>query len=477
MAIAFRSATEAGTGSAGTTQVINVPSGVQDGDFLLAVIGTADGDTGSVSLSGTWQGPIVNNLNTGGSAPSPPGVSVYWRIASSEPASYTITDTESSGIAGQMLAFTGVDETTPIDVTTTTATGDGSNANPPSINYADTGAAIVVGAWWDSTTAVYSAVPSGYTSPDSLGAIVGNGGGNGLSLATAYDLTPAGDPEDPGTFTSSAEQWGSFTVALRAGPVDGAGMTLATAQFTQATAAAENPGTFDFEKSLPWGGITLALRQVAGVATKALSPTAKFDTITTTGTVTVQDAATIDGLTINADVILEDVVDLTDVTINGDLDIETAGTYDFSNVTVTGDTLNNDSGGNVSINASDGSSIPTSEPGTGNGEVDVQNSVAITIHVTDVSGTDIEDARVEVSATETVGTITDGDVLLTGLTNSSGILETTTFNYEVAFDPTGLDIQVKARKATSSPFYKPALFVGTVTTAGYSISRALISDE
>ena len=215
MAIAFRSATEAGTAVAATTQVINVPAGVVADDLLLLFIGTADGDTGSVSPSGTWQGPIVNNLNTGGAAPSPPGMSVYWRIAASEPASYTITDTESSGIAGQMLAFSGVDTTTPIDVTTTTAQGDSTNADPPSIDYLDAGAAIVVAAFWDSAGGDYTAVPSGYTSPDTLGAIVGTGGGNGLSLATAYDLTPAADPENPPAFTSSTEQWGAVTVALR----------------------------------------------------------------------------------------------------------------------------------------------------------------------------------------------------------------------------------------------------------------------
>lgn len=222
MAIGFRSATEAGTGAASTTQVISVPSGVQDGDLLLASIGTADGDTGSVSLNGTWQGPLVNNLNTGGSAPSPPGCSVYWRIASSEPASYTITDTESSGICGQMMAFTGVDQTTPIDVTTTTATGDSTNANPPSINHTGNGDEVtVVGAFWDSTTAVYSAPPTNYTSSGGLGAIIGTGGGNGLSMATAYRLTGLSDPEDPGTFTSSTEQWGAWTVVLRAAVSEG----------------------------------------------------------------------------------------------------------------------------------------------------------------------------------------------------------------------------------------------------------------
>ena len=61
------------------------------------------------------------------------------------------------------------------------------NANPPSIGSGAStdGYLTVVAAFWDSTSAIYSNVPSGYTSPDSLGSIVGNGGGNGNSMASA----------------------------------------------------------------------------------------------------------------------------------------------------------------------------------------------------------------------------------------------------------------------------------------------------
>jgi hypothetical protein len=48
-------------------------------------------------------------------------------------------------------------------------------------------------------------------------------------------------------------------------------------------------------------------------------------------------------------------------------------------------------------------------------------------------------------AAETVGTITTGDVLLEGLANSSGVIEDTGFNYEGAFDPSGLDVICRAR--------------------------------
>lgn len=572
MAIAFIAATEAGTASASPTQSINVPGGVNDGDFLIAFIATADGDTGSVSLPGAWTGPIVNNVNVGLPCPSPPGLSVYWRIASSEPGSYTITDTESSGIAGQMLAFSGVDPATPIDTVATPAIGSSTNADPPSADHSGAGGeAAVVGAIWDSTSAVYSAVPSGYVSPDTLGDIIGNGGGNGLSLATAYDLTIA-DPENPPAFTSGTEQWAAATVILRAAPsggnfdqtsfqgyeddagegsatpkasvdtdwnqrqdenfrirflvqeaddVDdpnvefqlqynlnaagwndvnasssvvrssasvnfadgdsctqqigagtfigsqngmdevnglagganldwtttpnqetelefccqvrgadtvrgdtiqlrllkepdialgtytntptltvpvGAGMQMATAELFQGTAGTEDPAIFDFQRSLPWGTITLALRAASGASTSNLGIGSKMIEIATP-IMTVRDGATIDGLTIDGDVILDDVVDLDDVFITGNLMIGTAGSYDFNDVVVVGDITNSDASGNVAITATGTSSLNTSEPGTGNGEVDIIiGAVTVQVTTTTTSGSAVGSAAVHLRA-------------------------------------------------------------------------------
>jgi hypothetical protein len=223
MAIAFRSATEAGTGSSGASLAINVPAGVVSGDVMLMFGVTADGDDGGFDAVSGWTELIdAAVLNTGGAAPSPPGMSVWRRVAGgSEPGSYTITPTAgSTGICANMLAFSGVDNTTPIDQTTTTATGDGTNANPAAITTQTDNALIVVACFHDGTGITSHTVPSGFTDPGSLGRVVGNGGGNGGTMGSAYadaPTSPAG-ATNPAAFTTATEQWGAVTIALRAAP-------------------------------------------------------------------------------------------------------------------------------------------------------------------------------------------------------------------------------------------------------------------
>jgi len=160
--------------------------------------------------------------------------------------------------------------------------------------------------------------------------------------------------------------------------------------------------------------------------------------------------------------------------------IDTAGTYNLDNVyfdqSGTNDIETTHASGTVTINVSNGGTTPTVTE-TGAGTVVVNNNVTISVTVTESDGTPITTARVEVVAAETVGTITTGDVLLTGTTNGSGVLETTTFNYESAFNPTGLDVTYKARKASASPYWKPASGSGTVSGAGLSVVVQMISDE
>jgi hypothetical protein len=114
-----------------------------------------------------------------------------------------------------MLAFSGVDTTTPIDATTTIVSGDGT-ANPASITLTNADSTVVVSATWDSAGGEFIAVPTGYTSPSGLGDVIALGGGNGASLAAAYDLSVS-NPENPGAYTANTEQWFCPTVALRVG--------------------------------------------------------------------------------------------------------------------------------------------------------------------------------------------------------------------------------------------------------------------
>lgn len=83
----------------------------------------------------------------------------------------------------------------------------------------------------------------------------------------------------------------------------------------------------------------------------------------------------------------------------------------------------------------------------------------------------IENARVYLTASGG-GPNPDGTVLLTGLTNASGILQTTTYEFTGDQQFTG-----RARRATSSPLYKTAPVTGTIVSDGADVTVFLITDE
>lgn len=125
-------------------------------------------------------------------------------------------DTDTIAVA---MAFSGVDTTTPIDVTTTTDQGGNTaDANSPSIDHNGTaGTAIlsIAASGHDHTnTATYTA-PTGYDT--NLVQISASDGTDG-TVAIGYDLSVS-DPEDPGAFNLSSDSidnsWIGATVALR----------------------------------------------------------------------------------------------------------------------------------------------------------------------------------------------------------------------------------------------------------------------
>jgi hypothetical protein len=89
------SATTQRTSSGNLT--INVPSGTADGDLMVAFM-AADGDT-------TWTGATGwTEVADGGNSPS---LRVAYKVASSEPASYTFTSAQSRVTAGSILTYRG----------------------------------------------------------------------------------------------------------------------------------------------------------------------------------------------------------------------------------------------------------------------------------------------------------------------------------------------------------------------------------
>jgi hypothetical protein len=98
----------------------------------------------------------------------------------------------------------------------------------------------------------------------------------------------------------------------------------------------------------------------------------------------------------------------------------------------------NNTAGAVEIAVSENGTSPSYRDGT-SASTTITN--AVTVRIEGVT----EGASCKVIANETVGTITAGDIIFEQLANSSGVAELTTFNYEGAFDPSGLDVIVRAR--------------------------------
>jgi hypothetical protein len=97
------------------------------------------------------------------------------------------------------------------------------------------------------------------------------------------------------------------------------------------------------------------------------------------------------------------------------------------------------SSANITINVLNGGTTPSIREAAGyTGTVTINNNVTVT---TDGVA---EGTAIKVIANETVGTITAGDVLDESFADSTGTASFT-INYESAFDPSGLDVLIRAR--------------------------------
>ena len=201
--------------------------------------------------------------------------------------------------------------------------------------------------------------------------------------------------------------------------------------------------------------------------TTTLTPSAKFDTLSTTGDIRFTTASVGDNLKLTGTVYLDTAQNLTGVTINGDLHINTGANSEltFSGVTVTGDIFNDAVGNTLTVFSTNNSSFTAGDAGTGNGQTNVLTSVPVTVTCLDTSGAPIENALVLLrTASETV--------IDKVLTNASGVVTT---NYTGGLPAT--IIGSRARKGSSSPFYKTAPIVGTITSAGFDVTLTMLDDE
>jgi hypothetical protein len=124
-------------------------------------------------------------------------------------------------------------------------------------------------------------------------------------------------------------------------------------------------------------------------------------------------------------------------------------------------TWRNTNGSNASIG---------STPGGGTIVFATPVTVSVTARDASTLGV-IENARVLLEA-DSGGPLAAGTDILSGLTNASGVIQDTAFDFSAAQPVTG-----RARKGTSSPLYKTGSISGSVTSAGLDLTVFLVADE
>jgi len=229
------------TNNASKTHTINVPASAENDDLLITFGHWGDDDHDPIE--GTGPDAFTQIEEQGETVGSDV---VYWagyRIAATEPASYDYTGvgvgTENGGAF--TVAFRGVDITTPLDVTYSTASHyarlvDDNTPTPKAITTANNNAFVVLLFGLSGDLTAGPTAPTGYTTHISVDEGFNRIIGCGSKLITTAGLETPGD----------------WTLSGAAAGVDSATITIA---IREGTAAGANPhGPFGHAFHGPFGG-------------------------------------------------------------------------------------------------------------------------------------------------------------------------------------------------------------------------------
>lgn len=197
-------ATNTSTDTAGTSHTLDLPSGVVDGNLLIAGFSINVGST--ISWPGGWT-ELFEKENL---SPGPVAFAVAYKTASSEGSTITVTSGSSGSSVHWSYRITG-DKAAPIDGTAVIGTTE--FPNPPSLNPS-----------WGLNRTLFIATMSWNTGAVSIDSFPTNYGlsqiqvgGSHLIAAAAREIrTDAA--EDPGTYDANAVcDWVANTLAVRGG--------------------------------------------------------------------------------------------------------------------------------------------------------------------------------------------------------------------------------------------------------------------
>lgn len=212
-AITFKSAAAASQGSGVLSLPIGKPSGTVTGDVMVAAIGFRP-ETATITPPSGWT--LARRINNSGATAN--GLAIYYKVATaSEPSSYTWTFSSSTGTAGGISAFSGVDTANPLDAENGQATASSLSHATPSITttVANT---MLVASFAFSSSATW-ATPSGMTGAFNVASLtVPNS--TGESTASFYQFWTLTGSTGTRTATASgdADSGATHILALRPAP-------------------------------------------------------------------------------------------------------------------------------------------------------------------------------------------------------------------------------------------------------------------
>ena len=197
MAIALVGSSQFDTGSS-PAATPNTPTGTQDGHVMIGLYGNGQDDGTSVIGAGyTTIGSVESATGTRGT------IWMGYKVADSEGATqdFDYTSTSSNQTSAIVATFSGVDVSSPLDVSYTSShyvkTLDDPTPLPQPITTVTNGAVVITGAWWQLTGTTAVTPSSGYTEIEEIIP----GVGTRYAHMQYKEVTSAG-LESPGVFTA-----------------------------------------------------------------------------------------------------------------------------------------------------------------------------------------------------------------------------------------------------------------------------------
>lgn len=194
---------------------INVPAGASSGDVMIASVAV---NPSSVTITAPAGWTLIRQTAQGAGNSS--RLATYYRVAgASEPASYSWTlNGAHAGAVGGIMSFSGVDNTSPIDVENGAATNSSLNHQAPSLTTGqDDGMLVTVHEYASSSTWT---APGGMTEAVDIASLTPNNTA-GISMQMNYEARPTAGATGTRTAVASAnaDTGATQSISLRPSPL------------------------------------------------------------------------------------------------------------------------------------------------------------------------------------------------------------------------------------------------------------------